>query len=399
MSGVFGWWEFDRGEMALMNRVTRQGLVFMGRPPHQDDDTVPSLRFLYEDDEIQFPLVVRIPRRFPDERQRWVVDYAASTKSWQRATGTEGTPPYGVWRRVDDATIDALLCWPELVEKGTKPEQIFAEGGWSNGGWRDDLRRQFRFYNWVTEGKPLAARTLEPLDRPTSAPWHFRETPQALPGVRLARIEPVGNRIYLPPDALLTGFESRVPHLRRGDGRAVMFPAGLASDFHRGEDYCPRMLVDYADEEVLLRFGCENSFMHINRKNEPVWGFEVSRLWPNEVGLRDRDRFDPGSPHGLPLDLFAVEYQSSRPIAVLSYRLWRRLADALVDGWLNWRSAQHIPETPEWLAWHSSRPDLSSFKGMSLRQRRGIEVNGGYVGGIHSPRYKLTAWLDGALIT
>ncbi|MET0530357.1 MAG: hypothetical protein ABW003_18820, partial [Microvirga sp.] len=72
----------------------------------------------------------------------WSIDHSASAVEWRRSCGTRAEiPPYGLWRRVDDALFDALACWPPSEAVGPEPSRIDSWGGWFNGEWSPRLRR------------------------------------------------------------------------------------------------------------------------------------------------------------------------------------------------------------------------------------------------------------------
>jgi hypothetical protein len=395
MDFVFGWWCFDGGRRALINSATGQRLIFDGASHGDGPDDAPVLCFIYADEEVQASLVVRVPAARPNEYRRWLIDYVCPTAMWP---GGRKTPSYGLWRRIDDCVVDALLCWPERPETGSKPNRIATAGGWVNGAWNDALRCEFeiRFLDQEVSGKPFVNRTLDPLDCSSPSPWVYHDAPRSEPAARLTGVSRVGKGYrYLPPDAPLTGFERDVPYLMRRGGDAVMFPSGLDSYFFRGEDYHPRMLVDYADSEVLLTVSCEPDWCY--GRGETAWGFGLKHLCSPGIGLRSLDRFDPTTPHGLPLDLFTVGEFLGSPIPELSYRLWRRLSGAFVDGWLNWTApARQMAEPPEWLARQPTKRremDIPENNGVNLARRRGVTIKGGYVGGIMCSYRDQRAWM------
>jgi len=395
MASVFGWWDFDTEVVRLINRVTGQRLILIGRQP-EDGVATPALRFRYEDLDTHFSLIVRRPQTQRGQYPRWLVDYVASTEVWRRRTGATGMPPYGLWRRVDDSVIDALLCWPEIVQSGPKVERIESTGGWLNGAWSDALCRRFsaQFFDWATKGQPIAAVSLESLDLPPPPPWRFHSAPVARQGARIAGIERPNQRyVYLPAEAALTGFEHDVPYLKRSDGRAVMFPSGLASYFFRGEDYHPQVLIDYADEDVLLRLGCERRGF---RQDDCVLCFRSSSFFANQIGLRDRSRFDPTSPNGLPAEFFPLETPYHVPTP--SYRLWHRLREALVDGWLQWTGSVHMAESAEWLRqqekYQRGGLGVPAHGGMMFASPTRVQVKGAYVGGLLTSLAEQQAWLS-----
>ena len=392
MSSVFGWWDFDAEVVALVNRVTGQRLVLIGRQPEVTAGT-PALRFRYEDRDTHFSLIVRRPQTQRGQYPCWLVDYASSAQVWRRRAGATGVLPYGLWRRVDDSVIDALLCWPEIVQSGPKVERIESTGGWLNGAWSDGLCRRFsvRFFDWATKGQAIVAVGLESLDVTAAPPWRYHGAPVARQGARIAGIERPNERyVYLPAEAALTGFERDVPYLERSDGRAVMFPSGLSSYFFQSEAYTPQALIDYADEDVLLRLGCERG----DFLGSSVFSFRSSSFFASQIGLRDRGRFDPTSRNGMPAELFPLETPYGGPTP--SYRLWHRLREALVDGWLQWTGSVHMAETAEWLQQQEYRPvglGVPVQSGMMFVPPSRVQVKGAYIGGLLTTQAEQMVWL------
>ena len=405
MQHVFGWWDYDAECKALVNRTTRQRLTLIAQPPSaiwNAASTTVQHRLLYEDDETRYPLTLTTrPHHDNPHIQEWLLDHSASADTWRRRGNAPGPPPFGLWHRADDSAVDALLCWPEnaglLRSQGVI---LTVSAGWFDGRWHDVLRREFtaNHIDWKAKRQP-AARVLERLDRSPPQRWQFHDAPNARQGAQLQGVEKLPNkRLYLPTGKL-TGFEQDVPHLRRVDRAAVMFPTGLSSDFFRGEDYRVCMPVDYTDEDVLLRINCRTGYLSIDRRSATAWMFDLTHTLC--LGLRDKARFDRHASHLMPGDLFATipsetritGWPTERPVP--SYELATRLNAALINGWLNWTgSQQHMHETPEWLA-HQSSAGRSIFgpDGMPLGRRPGVRIKGGYVAGVFTYQPEQTAWL------
>ena len=153
------WWTFDAQTQTLLNRASGQRVRFDGavadagtllRRPASGPT---RMRFSYEDAEVRYPLLVTSRSESYgspgyDHRDRgrqslsWSIDHVASAEQWRRSSGIDAEiPPYGLWRRVDDALFDALACWPPTEATGPEPSRIDAWGGWVNGTWSPRLRR------------------------------------------------------------------------------------------------------------------------------------------------------------------------------------------------------------------------------------------------------------------
>ncbi|MGE3160276.1 MAG: hypothetical protein AB7K78_26590, partial [Xanthobacteraceae bacterium] len=148
----------------------------------------------------------------------------------------------------------------------------------------------------------------------------------------------------------------------------------------------------YADEDVVLRIGCENRNFH---QDDRTYRFRSSSFFANQIGLRDLNRFDPTSQNGMPVELFPLETPYRGPMP--SYRLWHRLREALVDGWLQWTGSVHMAETPEWLK-QQERNQRGGFgvparSGIMLAPPTRVQVKGAYIGGLLTSLAEQQAWL------
>ena len=131
-----GWWTFDAETQTLINCVSDQRIRFENAEDDAGSLLQPPasgparLRFSYQDAEVRYPVLVTARYETyggsgfdhgDSDRLSlsWSIDHSASAVEWRRSCGTRAEiPPYGLWRRVDDALFDALACWPpsEAVE-------------------------------------------------------------------------------------------------------------------------------------------------------------------------------------------------------------------------------------------------------------------------------------------
>jgi len=406
-----GFWRFDPPARSLVNVLSGQRLRLEERINHAAADNQPAARggrmwrFRYEDSEFSYPLVVFSQVRpvvVGSLQFEWVLDHERSMALWQQEGGHD-LPPYGLWQRVNECASDALLCWPELEETGPPPYRITSAAGWFNGSWSTAIRRQYERgldFCFVERDAPM-----EPFLQDVNAPaqvWRFVDAPQAAPMASLAHVQQLEqHRLYLPAEAALAGFETEMPHLLRDDGHAVMFPAGLRSELHRGESYDAKPFFLYADEDLFFCLrGSEFSgwrWMHSN------WKFELGK--PFRIGLRHLDQFDASQPDGVPATYFWRERPVEKWIRVLpeasmaipSPAITRRIAAALIDGWLAWTGtskrllddAEHLQK----LAETAQVPSLEQ-SGIDLGRKSRVMVEGAYVGGRFNTRASTTAWLE-----
>ena len=124
-----GWWTFDGETQTLINRVSDQRIRFesavddAGSLLHPPASGPARLRFSYQDAEVRYPVLMTARYEtyggagfdHGDSRRlslSWSINHLASAMEWRRAHGADAEiPPYGLWRRVDDALFDALACW------------------------------------------------------------------------------------------------------------------------------------------------------------------------------------------------------------------------------------------------------------------------------------------------
>jgi hypothetical protein len=399
MPSQIGWWTFDAETQTLINRVSGQRVRFesaesdAGSPQRPHADGPARLRFSYQDAEVRYPVLV-IPRSgtygghgydHRDDKWRslsWSIDHLASAAEWRRASGADADiPPYGLWRRVNDAMFDALLCWPAGEQAGPEPTRIDSWGGWLNGAWSERLRRV-----GAGRAKPNAAVKdgiepfLEPL-RSEPLSWHFVDAKLAIAGASFAGVRTLRSGLhFLPKQAALTGFEAAVPHLRRSDGKAVMFPHQAEGTLDKDGWYSARAKFVYADEDVFFRL---DGRPWGSRNDDPgTWEFELDEL--HYLGVRQ----NPDS-HELPAGLVCSRrvYDWRGPYLQPLPRLAQRLTTALIDGWLAWSGSRlRLLDDPKHLAWLASQgspepmPPLAK-SGINLNAQGIVTVKDGYHGG------------------
>jgi hypothetical protein len=187
-----------------------------------------ALRLTYSDGDITYPLVVILHLRQEggDRVGTWLIDHEKSAALWQIETGTDREfPAYGLWLRVDEAAVDALLCWRELEVLASKMN-VDVRGGWLNGAWHYRIRRRFSAdIDDTLMPDPVVRPVLLPFD--AAAPdWQFVEAPRLDERVELKHIRrDPGKLPYLPANKPLEGFQASTPHLIERQTGAVMFPA------------------------------------------------------------------------------------------------------------------------------------------------------------------------------
>jgi hypothetical protein len=410
MLDQIGWWTFDAQTQSLLNRASGQRVRFEGAV----DDAGTLLRrpasgptrprFSYEDAEVHYPLLVTARSESYggpgyDHRDRgrlslsWSIDHVASAEEWRRSVGADAEiPPYGLWRRVDDALFDALACWPPTEATGPEPSRIDAWGGWVNGTWSPRLRRVGSGREEKDTGVENGLRPfLEPLASPALS-WHFVDAQKALARATLAGVRTRSAWHFLPRDAALTGFETAIPHLRRSDGKAVTFPYQIKSSLDKDGCYVARAQFFYADEDVFFRLDGRTWPPGSNSPGD--WEFELDDL--TDVGVRqDPEATDP------PADLICSRrvYDWRGPYLQPLPRLAQRLTAGLIDAWLAWSGSRlRLLDDEEQLAWHKAQrapypvPPLEE-SGIELGAKALVRIKGGYHGGRFIDR-EMTGYLQ-----
>jgi hypothetical protein len=398
-----GFWRFDPATRTLVNVRSGQRLRLQEQINQEETGNRPAARggrirrFQYEDSKLSYPLVVfsRVGADRGSLPVVWVVDHERSKTLWQQERGRDVPPPFGLWQRVNECATDALLCWPEIEETGPRPYGIISAAGWFNGSWSTAIRRQRQrgldhcFFEREAPEEPF----LIDVNAPAQV-WRFVDASRAVPNASLGHVQELQpHRLYLPAAAALTGFETEIPHLRREDGRAVMFPAGVRSDLHRSEDYDPRPFFLYADQDM---------FFYVRGNVRFNWTFNLGE--PFRIGLRHLDRFDTSQPDGVPASYFwrkklpenLIKFLPEASWAVPSPGVAQRITSALIDGWLAWTgTSKRVLDDPQRLKeFGGSAPPLER-SGIDLGRKSQIRVEGAYVGGRFNTSAPTIAWLEG----
>jgi hypothetical protein len=384
-----GWWSIDP-EATCIGNVASGQQVKLDTAFRIENWGEENWHFSYRDREVEYPVLVR--RTFEQEKFGGTaavleIDHGESAKLWrERANRLEDTPPYGLWRRVDEAVVDALCCWNELGGL-TKNVQVHALGGWFNGAWNGTWRRRFSGARYDPTGPawPLAQPILEPLDSAAPPPWQFVNHAKDVTRADLANVrrEP-GYMPVLPRGAPLEGFQGQTPYLIRADEKAALFPAFASrrwvnSSYPDFEDYYVGVgHFIYANEDTFLT--CP-----FDPKRSSFW-----TNWQVELGARtERDAA-----------LSRSEDIAKWPLAgPTGFAVWRRLAFDLLQSWPNWRgSGCRLLEDPVAFEAFKRSDDPNSGRlpkweksGIALEMPKKVAVTGGFVGGLYTPFFGISS--------
>lgn len=391
MTTVYGWWDWDAEGPGLVNRVTGERVVFIGRA--YEPDLLPAdrtwLRFDYLHRDLTFPFLVerldpadcptqcRAFFKAKPDGQAWRVDYFYSSALWRRMPdGNESNPPYGHWRRVDDCISDALACWPAVDDFSTNlSETLYLTGGWLNGSWNEGISR--------TEGRLVDQKGrdteedytswLFPLDETAPSAFEFHgwappfsrsgplqvENPVLLEGLAFDDPE-LRFRPGLPEQTDLTQLAGKTAYLLSQDKRRLLYPYFGSTEkpsWATGHwNPCFRLLC--VDDSIVASCSAR-AFRRV--ADGHLWSLGPGsnmislRGAAREPSLYLKPRPVPGKP----------DYWNLPPVP--SRRLWRHLQWALTDGWCFWPGSK--AHSDKWLA------------PLSLVNCEGVSMSGGYLGG------------------
>jgi len=276
------WWRWDAGARGYRHIGSEEEIRFRGEATPPIGASGEWRRFDYICAEATYPLLVEFTTWTPPEPTEaelegtkrnyptfnpinleiyrmsrpsriWLVDHRRSAELWRREQGeVASAPPYGLWRRADEAFHGAALAWPPLVVEGPACDMVAARGGWLNGDWREDVYRLIRrrwsdtarkderihFFPFGSDGSVTPARALEfheaadyapvPLDE-TSLKWEFGER-----GVRV-EVEKCRFESRILPAA----YEPRTGAAYFKGQRWSHFGPKWRKDWHEGEDETP----------------------------------------------------------------------------------------------------------------------------------------------------------------
>lgn len=396
MGHIFGWWDaFPKGR-TLINRASGQRVRLVGVwLDEQDTEDARWLRFEYEDDEVCYPVVARLIRgdyvdpEFPRRRktgQILRIDHNRSAIVWRRETGAAtDSPPYGLWRRVDDCITDAFACWPALPRYELALGQVGIRGGWLNGDWRENFVRTFpALTEKIKQGVAVSQGVLEaerplvmPLDAEPPSPWRFHgfpegDAPNGEVSPDLGHFVGLDNRtkVYnsetrssywiVPAGELLTGIAGRTAYMSAEDGSRVLYPKfGTTLNQERGGT---QFSFEYADREFMGSISAVNDSLA-----EPAtWSWNLQCI---RGELRGHESGDSAS---------VVRIKPG--VCVPTYLLWLRLSWTLIDAWLFWKGTH--------ARFHDLTPELALIGASS------ITIKGRYLGGVWPARMYCQAWLD-----
>ena len=379
---VFGWWDFDQNTQTMVNRVTGQRLT---EHPRDGGD---RRRFTYSDSETAYDIHARFlsPRRSHGER--WTFNYNTSCDlqpdhKWH----IRGRPRDGLWKRMDECLCDALLAWPNEENQTRAGTWFDLVGGWLNGSWQTDWARTWRCGHLTAYELPKRSDiSFTPVSLQASPPprWSYVHSPVAAPNPEIPglSIERERMEVSLPesPGGIRVG--SRMPHLLREDGKAVIVPLSMRGTGSYGNAFSINVHILYADDELacLPYYSTFSDDMNIMlprvayRKTRPHKTL-LPVLKPYKIKWKTPD---------------AQGKRVSKGISkLMSYETWRRLDIAMLDGFSCW-NPPHRVVIP---ASESERHIFAELRGMlelpsaeeagfDLDRLRNISLSGRYVGGM-----------------
>lgn len=333
----------------------------------------PGLRWLrldYLNDDLEFPVVASW---LPDEGHI-VLDYEASAALWRRETSSDQAyPPYGTWVRVDDCVIDAIWCWPEILETLRWPSEegpaggwIGRIGGWSNGAWRSDFYRvdimlpeppHFRSIGSAA-AFPMPVSRLMPLDQAAPSPWFYVDATSFEDHERQGHTSWEGRGLYWEIEASGERYDYEelrtvmvngvVPHMRSQDGTRIFYPwdariyEGYPND--SSIDFVYRT-EDHGWEDAM--FSRAGSFWGAGSHQRVVWPTLYLGAAPRISGRLVEEI------HFVETRKQQRDHSQRGVLRLLSLGARRRVARDLVDAFLAWDGTEQAPE-----AWGKCRGGL-----------------------------------------
>lgn len=373
MAHLYGWWDRTAWGKAMVNRLTEEKVTFAG--PCDADGQRPwrggrhYVRFDYTHNGSRYPVIAEERPQFFQRRSDkppLLIDHEASARAWRRANDdSRPYPPYGLWRNADTCVIDALLC---RNTQGTT-KYVMARGGWLNNAWDSHY---YRLYSGSTYSKSVADEDIAPClldpEAAAPAPWRFHRAGGEVGPAYLDQRE--SQRLGRP-----TGFEEHAPHMATEDYARVLFPSYADYEIEPHWDPAGRMdlgylAIRYADSEVTALL---DSTTHIT-SDRAVWPFatiEAIDVAADDAGLGDRLTGESGR------TLLGREYRRAK------HSLWRRLTEALIDGWTAWPGDQAVmPYRKGPSAAGRTRFGKGLCRGEPLPPGDKLTIKHGYLGGI-----------------
>jgi len=361
---TYGWFEYEHPSRTIWRRTTGQRLVIC---TERVESAWKTFDLLNAEAEIEQPLRVTHSKR-EGYIARLTLDY------YETAFVPSG---YGHWRRIDDFVVDALMCWAKVF--GCKTAfGVLVTGCWKGGRWNPRARRDFRGEKMVFKAEdlvshPIAEPIMVPLDLPAPKTWQFMDVESSATEASLSfeRL-PETNIPYLPIDREVTGFQGKVPYLRREDGQAFIFFAKLDPSTHRGEDPTTNLYYTYVDENIFFTFR-SHSFYHNELGGCTDYGYRYipppRSYWPRQLMHPDPLPWDTPRPDDAVL--------GSR--AWLSYSTWLQMMHVISDAWSAWG-------TPRKLVQVSSEMVLPDYYGRhGYIGDYGPTFSWGFIGGYSAP--------------
>lgn len=227
--------------------------------------------FVYSDGNVEVPVIVQ------QKVWGWHVDFDDIEGARENC---------GLWRRLAFFLPDSLAFWfrggRTSFEPG--PDLITLQGGWQNGTWNPSSLITCNAGGYPHDPQsplnpptPQKRRTLPSLDSQPTV-WRFLDAESIVAETKLATM--FGDRIAVldhatPIDRQLAAS----PRFVRDDEGATLFLRYVSVNFHRGEDYDPKLHYGYVNGCVGFTFIADTSY--------GAWMFNEPVLSSSNVVLAD----------------------------------------------------------------------------------------------------------------
>ncbi|MDJ0942699.1 MAG: hypothetical protein QNJ30_04515 [Kiloniellales bacterium] len=442
---AIGWWDYDASDRpTLINRESaervRMGeeVCVRGKRPGQR-----WIRLDYLHDDLEFPVLAC----WMPEQGYIVVDYLASAALWRKESNSNKLhPPYGTWVRVDDCILDAIWCWPGILEEFSedssgsprrrRPQKkgvVGLLGGWCNGTWRPEFLRVctagLGLPHWLRKLEATGRKSILPLSNlmPTDAappsPWVFLDpvsirkskdldlsrwrdmrilseaeelllkrkwsapNPDDLADEYFDPVVRDMQRFRLPLDSRCIAIDGAIPQLRSLDDSRILFPFRAEFSFAR-EPWVGDLPIGARVRFVLLESNmtglCGVWFMEAAKSFPEAATSDRRVLYQCKGGSTDREKILVEEVSiARQYPSILFDYQASAPWE-FSVHARRKWNRILQDAFLFWEGTEMRPD-----CWEIVPPEVLSYRSLDT-----LVTEAELLGGMRVVGYKILARLE-----
>lgn len=291
-----------------------------------------------------------------------------------------GVPDFASWKFLDEFLIDAVTCWPENFSAAKKFPTLRIEGGWTNGVWNPQLIRLFSFQkdeSFLERSQTLPKDPCVPGNSHIEEIWRYVdcERPDAKATLDY-ECEPPNYVPFLHVDAMVRGFQGKVPYLVTQDDHSYIIPVRF-NEVSMGPDAGIRPTAEYIYLNEKYFFVFNVGWREIDLMFVHYYGFRdflIGReYWPLNYSSIPVSPFSARKPR----DIFSNGF-------VLPYGIWRSCIDCFSNAWSVWRrpSRQVVKDGLESSYVGGIEPQYEAFIPPVFK--------GGFSAGVRNDRYAMT---------